>query len=73
MYSDFAMFPNLVCKLCIINNVPFDARVTRVNVVVLVEKVGKAINKRCMNNYVYNLLIYNSMQRMSYYIHMSVC
>ena len=24
MYSSFAMFPNLVCKLCIINNVSFD-------------------------------------------------
>ena len=46
---------------------------TRVNVVVLVKKVGQAINKLCMDNYVYNLIIYKYMQRMSYYIHVSVC
>ena len=69
------MFLNLICKLCI-NNVPFDTHqlYTRVNVVVLVKKVGQAINKLCMNNYVYNLVIsYKSMQRISYYIHVSVC
>ena len=36
------MFPNLVCKLCIINNVPFDTHRCGIG-----QEGGRAINKLC--------------------------